>query len=54
MKVLTTQVGEAGECCTGFMDYGDHPEVWSKCSIRNFEQHYVSENWAQCMPEGKT
>ena len=42
-----------GECCTGFMDYNDHPEYWSDCSVRDFEQHYVSEEWARCMPEGK-
>jgi hypothetical protein len=34
------------------MDYGNHPEYWSNCSVRNFEQHYVSENWSECMPEG--
>ena len=43
-----------GECCTGFMDYGNHPEYWSDCSVRNFEQHYVAENWTACMPAGKT
>ena len=43
----------AGECCTGLMDYGDHPEYWSDCSVRNFEQHYVSQNWNTCMPSGK-
>ena len=41
-----------GECCTGFMDYGDHPEYWSDCSVRDFEQHYNSENWASCMTTG--
>ena len=50
---LRTQTATEGECCTGFMDYGNHPEYWSHCSVRNFEQHYVSENWAQCMPAGK-
>ena len=50
--MLVTQVGDAKECCTGFMDYGNHPEYWSNCSIRNFEQHYVSENWSECMQEG--
>ena len=51
-NMLVTQVGDANECCTGFMDYGNHPEYWSNCSVRNFEQHYVSENWSECMPEG--
>ena len=43
----------SGECCTGFMDYGNHPEYWSDCSIRRFEKYYVSRKWASCMPEGK-
>ena len=51
-RTLTTELGKSGECCTGFMDYGNHPEYWSKCSVRNFEQHYVSQNWAKCMPLG--
>ena len=51
-RLLTYEFGNPGECCTGFMDYGNHPEHWSNCSVRMFEQHYVSENWAACMPEG--
>ena len=43
----------SGECCTGFMDYGSHPEYWSDCSVRMFEQHYVSRKWECCMPEVK-
>ena len=50
---LTAQTAASGECCTGFMDYGSHPEYWSDCSVRMFEQHYVSRNWANCIPEGK-
>ena len=50
---LTAQTEASGECCTGFMDYGSHPEYWSDCSVRMFEQHYVSENWANCIPEGR-
>ena len=52
-NMLVTNVGKPNECCTGFMDYGNHPEYWSECSIRDFEQHYISENWAECMPEGE-
>ena len=52
-ETLTFESGADGECCTGFMDYGKHPEYWSKCSVRNFRQHYVSQNWHQCMPLGK-
>ena len=51
-RTLTTETGEEGECCTGFMDYGNHPEYWSKCSVRGFRQHYVAENWHNCMPLG--
>ena len=51
-KMLTIEFGEPGECCTGFMDYGNHPEYWSICSVRDFEQHYVSQNWSECLPEG--
>ena len=53
-RKLTEQTDASGECCTGIMDYGRYkPESWSSCSVRNFEQHYVSENWAECMPAGK-
>ena len=52
-RTLTTGVGKPGECCTGFMDYGKHPEYWSICSVRNFRQHYVAENWKECMPLGE-
>ena len=50
---LTAQTEASGECCTGFMDYGHHPEYWSDCSVRMFEQHYVSRKWECCMPEVK-
>ena len=50
--MLSAQTGASGECCTGFMNYGSHPEYWSDCSVRMFEEHYVSRNWASCMPEG--
>lgn len=41
--------GDPMDCCNGFMGYNNHPHYWSECSVRMFEQHYVSENWAQCM-----
>ena len=43
-------IGNDGECCTGYMDIDYHPHYWSPCSNIDFRQHYVSENWAQCMP----
>ena len=60
-KKLTALTGEEketaikedlGYCCTGLMDYGEHPQEWSYCSRRDFERHYISENWASCMPTG--
>ena len=45
-------LGNDKECCTGFMDYGEHPNYWSDCSVRMFEQHYVSQGWKKCLPEG--
>merc|ERR1711936_325906 len=41
----------ANECCTGIMDYGNAPSMWSTCSARYLEQHYVSEGWFQCMSD---
>ena len=41
--------GDPMDCCNGFMGYNDHPHYWSDCSVRMFEQHYVSEKWSQCM-----
>ena len=49
---LSAQTENSGECCTGFMDYNDHPEYWSDCSVRMFEQHYVSLGWENCLPKG--
>ena len=51
-KILDISFGNEGDCCTGFMDYGNHPEYWSNCSVRAFEKHYISQNWANCMPKG--
>ena len=52
LQRLNIGFGNPEDCCTGFMDYGNHPERWSNCSVRNFEQHYISLNWATCMPKG--
>merc|ERR1712165_209891 len=41
--------GDDMDCCNGFMGYSNHPHYWSECSVRYFEQHYVSQNWAKCM-----
>ncbi len=44
--------GVHGECCTGYMDYTPTPNYWSLCSVRDFEQAYVSQNWQRCMRTG--
>ena len=49
---LEAQTNKTGECCTGFLDYGDHPEYWSDCSVRMFEARYLKKNWETCMPKG--
>jgi len=41
--------GDDMDCCNGFMGYNDHPHYWSECSVRMFEQHYVAEDWDQCL-----
>ena len=41
--------GSQDDCCNGFMGYDNHPHYWSDCSVRNFEQYYVSQNWHRCM-----
>jgi len=40
--------GDPMDCCNGFMGYNDHPHYWSECSVRMFEDYYVSRNWDQC------
>ena len=40
--------GDPMDCCNGFMGYNNHPHYWSECSVRMFEDHYVSEKWDQC------
>ena len=46
--------GHKDDCCNGFLGYYDHPHVWSNCSVRDFEKHYISRNWECCMDKGKT
>ena len=41
--------GSTEDCCNGFMGYYNHPHYWSDCSVRFFQQHYVAENWENCM-----
>ena len=36
-----------GGCCTGFMDYGQHPHDWSDCSVREFQDW--AYGWSDCM-----
>ena len=38
-----------GECCTGFMDYGDHANYWSECNVRDFETAYIKHKWDSCL-----
>ena len=40
---------DSDDCCNGFMGYYDPPQIWSKCSIRDFERSYRSNGWNQCM-----
>ena len=39
-----------GACCTGFMDYGEHPEYWSDCSVRYLRDWAVDGK--HCMLDG--
>ena len=48
-RKLSPETGSANSCCTGIMDYGNSPKVWSDCSARYFEQHYKAESWFTCM-----
>ena len=48
-RKLSPVTGSANDCCTGIMDYGNPPHVWSSCSVRFFEQHYEAKSWFQCM-----
>ena len=50
-RKLSPVTGSANDCCTGIMDYGNAPRVWSDCSTRYFEQHYQAESWFQCMSD---
>ena len=44
--------GQSKDCCTGFMDYGTPPPIWSECSVRDFEDMYIARDWNQCMNRG--
>ena len=50
-RKLSPVTGSSDDCCTGFMDYYNSPQVWSSCSVRFFEQHYEAESWFQCMSD---
>ena len=45
--------GDANDCCNGFMGYYNHSHIWSDCSARFFQEHYISEGWSACMDCGK-
>ena len=40
------------KCCHGFMHYGIHPNVWSDCSVRDFQTLYRERNWGDTCMEG--
>ena len=33
------------DCCTGFMDYAEHPNLWSDCSVQDLYISYKTNNW---------
>ena len=33
------------DCCHGFMHYGVHKNIWSDCSVRDFQNSYRQKNW---------
>ena len=41
--------GYPDDCCNGFMGYDNHPHIWSKCSVLDFEKRYVSFKLDRCM-----
>ena len=43
----------SGQRCYGFMAYGNHPNVWSPCSVADFKAHFTNYASQWCMP-GKT
>ena len=49
---LLPQSERSGECCHGFMDYGQQRIAWSDCSVRMFRREYLSQNWGRCMLDG--
>ena len=45
--------GQGGPCDnTGIMSYGSTDYTgWSTCSKSDFEKHYASRNWANCLED---
>ena len=45
--------GQGGPCDnTGIMSYGSTDYTgWSTCSRSDFERHYASKNWANCLED---
>ena len=39
-----------GQKCHGLMAYGQHPNVWSPCSVADFKAHYTNKMDSWCMP----
>ena len=37
---------EKEKCCTGFMDYSEHPNAWSDCSVQDLHVSYNKNNWS--------
>ena len=42
-KVCRSTKKEA--CCTGFMDYAEHPNKWSDCSVNDLYLSYKENDW---------
>ena len=38
-----------GQKCHGLMAYGQHPNVWSPCSVADFKAHYTNYMNSWCM-----
>jgi hypothetical protein len=48
--------GQSGPCNgQGFMSYGSYDyNQWSTCSRSDWEQHYFSQNWENCLEDIST
>jgi hypothetical protein len=40
-------------CCQGFMHYGRHENLWSDCSVTEFQMNYRKYEWATSCLKGK-